>query len=241
MGIPHPAKLVDSCRVTRPRKSGAPPGDEAKAGPAQAAPAEETGPSRTPHAALEEIIREHHARGDFAAAVTAAMNGYGRELYRFLHATLCNEQDAGEVSAVLWEEIWSGLPGFQWRSSFRTWAYTLARHACARFLRHPHRRRARPLSDTQVSQLEQQMRSTLWYLRDEARDKLSGLRERLDPEQRALLYLRIDRELSWREVGLVLLGGEPDPSALAALRQQFARLKTQLRAMAREAGLLPDA
>lgn len=188
----------------------------------------------------ERAIRAGHERGDHEEAVTVAMNAYGRELFRFLRATLGNDADAGDVSSDLWLQVWTSFPGFQWRSSFRTWAYSLARHCCARFRQSPYRRRAAPLGDTQISRLELQMRSTLWYLKDDVRDQLASLRERLDPDQRALLYLRIDQNLPWEEIAAIMLGSTADPSATATIRQRFTRLKRQMRKMAQESGLLPD-
>jgi RNA polymerase sigma-70 factor (ECF subfamily) len=191
-------------------------------------------------AEVEAPIREAHVRGDLTAATTAALELYGDELYRFLVATLASETDAGDVSAELWELIWSSLPSFEWRSSFRTWAYVLGRRACLRFRRTEGARRTRRLSDTAISRIEQQLRTSVWYLRDTVRDGMSALRAQLDDDERALLYLRVDRELAWREVAALMLGGEVDAKAEAAIRRRFTRLKKRLREMAKDAGLVPE-
>jgi len=167
------------------------------------------------------------------------MRTYGQEIFRFVHATIGNEQDAADVSSEIWRDIWISLPEFAWRSSFRTWAYVVARHACARFLRHPNRRRLQALSDADLSRLEQQLRTTTWYRKDEVRDKLAALRERLDPDQRALLYLRVDQNMAWRDIASILQTAAGGPTE-AALRQQFTRLKKQIRELARQERLLPE-
>lgn len=187
----------------------------------------------------EDAIREHQGRGDYRLATTVAMNTYGQELFRFVRVTVGCEDDAGDVNSELWEEIYNSLPRFEWRASFRTWAYTLARHACARFLRHPRRDLFRPLSDADLSCLEQRLRTTNWRLKDELRDKVAALRERLAPDQRSLLYMRVDQRMSWGKI-CEIMKAEGGAQNEAALRQQFARLKKQLRELARAEHLLPE-
>lgn len=196
---------------------------------------------------LEATIRAHAERGAFKEAATAAIEGYGPELLGFVMALLRDEAAAGDVFSQLCEDIWSGLPGFQWHSSFRTWAYAVARHAVHRHLRSPHVRRNRPLADGDVSQLADRVRSTtLNYLRTEVKEKVTQIREKLDPDDQALLILRVDRNLAWNEVAEILLGeGEGHGSEAvarkaAALRKRFERLKDELRRLAREHGLIEE-
>lgn len=194
----------------------------------------------TSAADVESAIRKHHARGDLRTAATIALKCYGQELFRFVRMTVGSDQDAADIHAEIWEDIWSGLSQFEWRSSFRTWAYALAKHACSRYLRHPNRRKLRPLSEAGLSRLEHHLRTTTWYLKDEVRDKVAALRDRLDPDERALLYLRVDRNMPWRDIAQVLRTNEDDSPTEAALRQQFTRLKKRLREMAQQERLLPD-
>jgi RNA polymerase sigma-70 factor (ECF subfamily) len=76
------------------------------------------------------------------------------------------------------------------------------------------------------------------------RERFRQLRERLEPEERMLLMLRVDQRLSWEEVARVMaeteapLGNAELKKRAAALRQQFQRLKTRLRALAEEDGLI---
>lgn len=72
-------------------------------------------------------------------------------------------------------------------------------------------------------------------------EALERLRRTLAPEDHTLLVLRLDRELSWDEIALVLAGegdggsGGPTPSAL---RKRFERLKRVLARRARRSGIL---
>lgn len=196
---------------------------------------------------LEATIRAHAERGALKEAATAAIEGYGPELLGFVMALLRDEAAAGDVFSQLCEDIWAGLQGFRWHSSFRTWAYAVARHAVHRHLRSPHVRRNRPLADDDISQLADRVRSsTLTYLRTEVKEKVTQIREKLDPDDQALLILRVDRNLSWNEVAEILLGegegtgGEAVARKAAALRKRFERLKEELRRLAREHGLMKE-
>jgi RNA polymerase sigma-70 factor (ECF subfamily) len=191
---------------------------------------------------LERHLRAEHSAGDMGATATLAIREYGPEVLGLLVAVLRNHDDAAEVFAEFCEDLWAGLPKFRWESSMRTWAYTLARHAAHAFRRDPHRRRRVALSQhPEIAELEAQIRTTtVTYLRSEVKDHVSRLRESLDPDEQTLLVLRIDRQMSWNEIAVVM-GGDAseaggassmDPARSAAMyRKRFERVKERLRAL----------
>ena len=121
----------------------------------------------------------------------------------------------------------------------RVWCYRLAWHAAARFLRDPYRGRGRRLETTELSRLIDEVRSSVFLGRDQARQAtLDRLRGGLSPDERALLVLRVDRGLSWGEVALVLSDEQGAPVEESALRKRFERLKEKLAGQARREGLL---
>jgi RNA polymerase sigma-70 factor (ECF subfamily) len=127
----------------------------------------------------------------------------------------------------------------------RTWLYTLARHAAARFQRAPHRRPGRRVSLSKAGELAARVRTaTLPFLRTEAKDRFAQIRNSLDERDRSLLVLRVDRGMTWKEIALVLSSeGERDEVVereAARLRKRFQSLKEEIRAHARRAGLLPE-
>jgi RNA polymerase sigma-70 factor (ECF subfamily) len=194
---------------------------------------------------LEPRLRERWAGARFEEAARLLVEGYGPQILGYLVRTMRNEADACEVFGRLCEQLWRGLPRFEGRSSFKTWAYRLATHARTRFWEDPYRRRARPLESDLISKLEQQVRSrTLRHLRSEVKDRFARLRASLSPEEQSLLTLRIDKELAWTEIAEILAG--PDESCsegelklrATALRQRFQRLKDKIRRLADEEGLL---
>jgi RNA polymerase sigma-70 factor (ECF subfamily) len=70
------------------------------------------------------------------------------------------------------------------------------------------------------------------------REQLRQLEAELPPDDRALLHLRHDRELSWDEIAEILSAGDGPPVTAPALRKRYERLKERLGRMAKEAGLL---
>src|SRR5205814_9424100 len=81
------------------------------------------------------------------------------------------------------------------------------------------------------------------WLRTDVKDRFRALRESLDPDDRALLILRVDRALSWQDIARVTLGDEAvdevgQQREVARLTNRFRLLKEESRRRAQEAGLL---
>lgn len=197
-------------------------------------------------AGAEQAIRDACERRDWAAAVTAALSAYEVEVYSFLCARLRSEADAHEVFAQLREDLWRGLEGFEWRCSFRTWLYTLARSAAVRFERSPVNQGARWRPMSQVTEPAAAERSrTRPYLRTDVKDRFAALRSSLSADEQTLLVLRIDRGMDWEEVARVFHGDDLSDDAelrrkAASLRQRFRTLKRRLTELAAAEGLLDE-
>jgi RNA polymerase sigma-70 factor (ECF subfamily) len=197
---------------------------------------------------VEDRFRSLVEAGDLRAAASAAVEGYGPEVLGFLVTLLRSEADAAEAFAQACEDLWTGLPRFEGRSSLRTWFYVLARHAASRLRRSPHQRHRRA-AVSEVSLVAEGVRSrTLPFLRTEVKDRFAAIRDALPEEDRALLVLRVDRNMSWNEIARVLLtrdsSDEPSREILAReaarLRKRFQLVKDDIRARAREVGLISE-
>lgn len=192
----------------------------------------------------EARISERLERSDPHGAVTIALQAYGPEIVGFLIARERDETAASETFSDFCEDLWRGIDGFRRESSFRSWAYALARNAANRRRRDPFSKRGVPLSKVpDIYELAEKIRTTtLMHLRTEVRDAVTRLREKLDPEDRELLVLRVNRSMSWKEIALVVEGVDVPPAVIArkaaSLRKRFERVKNRLRELAREEGLL---
>jgi len=196
--------------------------------------------------------REHEIRAAFDSgrlqdAATAVLSAYGDEILSFIHSRLRDRVDADDAFAMFAEDLWNGLPSFGWRSSVRTWVYTLARNATIRYASTNGRRAARnvPLScPGAVAALVERVRETTeCYKRTAVKDHFRELREQLDLEDQTLLILRVDRNMSWRELAQTLSGTvDLDEATIeresARLRKAFERVKRELKRLSEDRGLL---
>lgn len=198
-------------------------------------------------AAKEQGVRDRLTSDKARDAAALAIEMYGGEVLGFLHAVARDEDLANEAFSVFSEDLLRGLPTFRWDASLRTWSYALARNALHRLRRDPRRRLRNNVSlsngSADVSAIVEQVRTaTLPFLRTEVKDELRRLRDALDPDDHALLVLRIDRKMSWKDIARALPGdeGQDVDRRAATLRKRFERAKTMLRELANARGLLTD-
>jgi len=67
------------------------------------------------------------------------------------------------------------------------------------------------------------------YQQSAVKDRFAKVREQLDPDDHALLGLRLDRQMSWTEIAKVMGDEAAGAREAAALRKRFERLKVKLR------------
>jgi RNA polymerase sigma-70 factor (ECF subfamily) len=173
-----------------------------------------------------------------------AFEHYSRELYGYLVNTMRNPEDAAEVFSQTIEDFWRGLPRFRGGAKIKTWLYKIAQNAALRFRRSPWNRGDRVGDDALQGLIALAHSRTAPWQSTEVKNQARALREQLDDEDQALLTLRVDRDLDWAEVALVMLeDDDPKPDALAReavrLRKRFQIIKDELRARARASGLVP--
>lgn len=207
--------------MTAPRRSS--PGDVSRAAQGGLGPT-----------SVDERVRTLQSAGDTSAAATAAFEALGPAIFALLR-TLHAEDDAADVFQDWAEDMCAGLPGFRGECTVRTWAYRLAWHASARFHRGAWNRRRTRLRTGMMSRLAASIaRTAVPGRRDE---RLEVLLRDLGPEDRMLLLLRLEADLTWEEISEVLRRRGKNV-ALPALRKRFERLKARLAEIAREKGLL---
>jgi RNA polymerase sigma-70 factor (ECF subfamily) len=188
--------------------------------------------------ALDEEIRSLLDAGDAPGAATLAIRRAGPDVLRYLRGLLRSETDAEEAFAEFAENLWRGLPGYQGRASFRTWALRVAHHAALNLRDQAWQRRGRRLETGDASRIAAEVRTASGVRVDRQRDALHALRASLSVEEQALLVLRIDQGLSWNEIAEVFAEDDA-PVPANTLMKRFERVKERLRRMAKERGLLP--
>jgi RNA polymerase sigma-70 factor (ECF subfamily) len=130
------------------------------------------------------------------------------------------------------------LPRFQFRCSVRAWVFTLARNAGSRYLEREVKKQRAQLPLSGVPELAAPLQSlrtrTLAHLRTENRERVAQIRAQLSEVDQLLLTLRVDRELSFREIALVMLEDVDAADGTvtreeARLRKRFQLVKDKLR------------
>ena len=197
---------------------------------------------------METRIKEAHEAGNITEAANLALETYGQEVLGFIVNCVGYSSDSDDIFSLFCVDFWRGLPGFQWRSSLRTWAYSLARNATARHLASPHRRRERniSLSDApEVFEVAEKIRTTTAaYLKTTYKKSIRQLRKQLPVSDQMLLVLRVDRNLSWRDIAIVMDGENVSSDedelkkAETRFRKRFERIKDKLKDLAAANGLL---
>jgi RNA polymerase sigma-70 factor (ECF subfamily) len=192
------------------------------------------------HEFVEQTIADALAKSDYDAATTLALRTYGPSVLGFLEVRMRDTTLARDVFAWFAEDLWRSFATFRGACSVKTWSFALARNAANRYVRRELRDRAMETSLSRIGSGSvaciQPITSAPSKLDADAR--IRALREQLEPDELLLLSLRIDQDLDWREIAVVMLfEGEP-PAATdisretARLRQRFKAMKDKLRKLA---------
>jgi len=198
-----------------------------------------TMPSPPASDACDHELRAMLADGAIERATELALRRYGPEIVGWLRSSIPSDADAQDAFSRMSEELWRSLHRFDGRCSIRTWCYMLARHAVAYVGSRPHTEREVLVSQVpSVLGAATHVWNTTNHRAQRAADVYASIRAELCEEDRTLLVLRVDRDLSWREIAHVLCGEGADAEAVqrkaATLRKQFERVKERLRALAAE-------
>jgi RNA polymerase sigma-70 factor (ECF subfamily) len=191
---------------------------------------------------LDADVRAATERGDHPVAAELVVRRYMRDVVAYLASITRTAERVDEVFSMWCEDVVRGIPQFRFASSIRTWVYTLARHAAARFARDDYRRARRISAGDVFDEIAAAARTeTADYLRTAMKDRLAAVRAELDDEDRELLYLRVDRQLPWREIEEIVRPEGPDDEPARkrreqALRKRFESLKRRLKTRLADTG-----
>jgi RNA polymerase sigma-70 factor (ECF subfamily) len=189
-------------------------------------------------ALLDERTRSLCEVSDYRAAATLLLTELGPDVLRVTFSRLRDETGAAEVFSEFAENVWKGLPSFEFRCSVRAWAFAVARNATHRYLARDERRRRASVPLSQLPELavrvEAVRASTLDHLRTTRRDRVSELRSQLGEEDQLILTLHIDQRMSFPEIAYVTLGDTSAPEARVRtetdrVRKRFQLIKARLR------------
>jgi len=161
--------------------------------------------------------------GQAREAASLLVSLYGPELQVFLHRVLGEVALVDEAYSTTCERLWRGLPGFRWESSLRSWCYVIARREASRC-----RTRARARNN------ETTLSAAKGVPAGETVSQLDSLRAALSDEDRDLLVLRVEQDLTWKEIASAFLEEDSDAERVeresARLRQRFRAIRATVAA-----------
>lgn len=174
------------------------------------------------HLSDEQLVRDSQQQLPYVTdAYTALMRRYEQPLLRYCRRFLGNAAEADDVCQEVMLNVFHHLPGFESRSSFRTWVYRIAHNQCIS----RHRRRAREqevLEEYASSQELERMGS------EQPKPDPQEFLSQLGDEERTILLLRYETELSLQEIADTLEIG------LSAAKMRLYRATERLAAVAKD-------
>lgn len=210
--------------------------------------AEKHGNSTNQWNVLEQELKTLYEFGEYSKMVELALETYSKDLYNFLFMFLRNLDDTSEVFCQTCSNVWESIQTFRWRSSFRAWLYCVARNTCFRF-KSKNLKWKKRVQDSYLlnNRLVYKARSeTRPYLKTVIKSKVMILRQQLSDEDQLVLTLRIDQNLSWRDVVDVIYGVDDERNEIdlvrkaASCRKKYERAKNRLRELVDQNNLLAE-
>lgn len=177
---------------------------------------------------LVERIREG---GDMRAA-EMLLQRYQTEVFGFLMTMLRKQHDAEDVLQESFTRALKGLSNYRESGQFRAWLYRIARNEAVSLVRK--RRRFVSLEPTigadsvEREAVDESVPSPdARILAEERAGRFREALAQLPPEEREVATLRLDRELSFKEIATVV--GCPLNTALGRMHNAKRRLRDLLR------------
>jgi len=172
---------------------------------------------------LDERVRALLAARKIEEATTLVLRELGPEILGFLSGVL-GDADGDEVFSSFSERLWRSFEGFEGRCTLRTWAYVLARHEISRFRRGARRHVEGRVPISELQEVLEAVRKTRSTLAAGRHSILTRLRDELPIEDRTLLILRVDRDLSFDDIALAF-ADNPEAFSDDDRRRESARLR----------------
>lgn len=176
------------------------------------------------------------ADGDMAA-FEQLVTTHQPAIYRLALRMTGNPEDAADMTQEAFLRAWRGLGSFQADSSLSTWLFRLTSNVCIDFLRAAHRHLVVPISgldaDGEEYTLDAPDPAKLpeeELLAREEREELRAAMDLLAPEQRLILSLRVENDLSYTDIAAVLGVRE------GTVKSRLARARDQLRKKLSQSG-----
>lgn len=153
----------------------------------------------------EQLIKKY-LDGD-EESLALLIERYFKLIYSFIFRSISNREEAEDLTQEVFLKAWSSIKRFDQQKSFKTWIYTIARNRVIDFLRKKKNTTISATVDEDgeaqdiLSTIADERISALAELeQQELNEELMGVLSKLSPEERMLVLLYHQEEMSFREI-----------------------------------------
>lgn len=190
---------------------------------------------------MEEKQLIQQAAGGDSESFAQLVLRYQTQVYNLALRMVGNDADAQDLAQEAFVRAWRALASFQFSAQFSTWLYRLTSNICIDFLRAQKKRTAISLTMLQEDEAQQldlpdpQLLPEEQILEKAEREALAKAIERLAPDYRRILLLRIVNDCSYQQIAQILGIRE------GTVKSRLSRAREQLRKNLAQAGNFFDA
>ncbi|MGC8851711.1 MAG: RNA polymerase sigma factor [Minisyncoccia bacterium] len=175
----------------------------------------------------EQLITNYLA-GD-EKSLEILIHRYLKPIYNFVYRYIGDEQEAEDITQVVFVKMWKSLKKFDQKKKFKTWIFHIAKNTSLDFLK---KKRAIPFSEFENEEGENKLIETLidpaplpdeLFERANVGEILHTVMNRLAPKYRMILFLRYNDHFTFREISEAL--GEPLNTIKSRHRRALIKLK----------------
>ncbi len=171
-------------------------------------------------------LLDRHASGD-REAFNDLVRKYQRPLYAMLYRMVSDQADAADILQKTFVKAFTGISGFERRSSFRTWLYQIAINLAKNLYRDRSRLHQVPLDDVVIRKDPKTLDA---LVRKETRERLLQAMTELPEKQRLTVMLRVQQQRTFEEIAGIMQCslGTAKANYHHGVQKLKARLKDQL-------------
>ncbi len=145
-------------------------------------------------------LLDRHAAGD-GEAFNDLVRKHQRPLYAMLYRMVSNHEDAADILQKTFVKAFTGIAGFERRSSFRTWLYQIAINLAKNLYRDRARVQQVPIDDVVIRKDPRTIDS---LVRKETRERLLQAMTGLPEKQRITVMLRVQQQKTFEEIAAIM-------------------------------------
>ncbi|MCX6713431.1 MAG: sigma-70 family RNA polymerase sigma factor [Candidatus Vogelbacteria bacterium] len=181
----------------------------------------------------EQLVGDYLAGNE--AALDRLIGRYLSPVYSFVLRFLAEADLAAEITQETFVKAWSNLARFDQTRKFKTWIFQIAKNTAYDYLK-----KKKPLLFSRLTKISDEEGDELDFessladplpLADEladrriSRENLLAAIEKLGPEYRSVMFLRLNEQLEFSEIATVL------DRPVNTVKSQYRRAVTRLREM----------